>query len=273
MAHGALFVPDEWRVPLADILARARDKHSYRNEIHYREIKTASRHALPFQVAKEWISDYLSYAIKGCPFKVFITENDGPRRFPYPGESGYPEHLLMATKAVFKGGLAWSYSKERQVRLAIVSDETDAEVDRSVLQQLPDVLQLEWNTRASKSKTARPWLRVERPRMVPSDPLACRPSDRIDSDFIQLCDLMLGATFEALDLIGPSNKAGRRALSQSILEVIGQTIEVPWLQQIPVHRRFSASIYPDSHNLAYPAALRYVRKVAKACNPRLPGFS
>jgi hypothetical protein len=36
--------------------------------------------------------------------------------------------------------------------------------------------------------------------------------------------------------------------------VMIETLRDPWLQQVNVHRRFSASLYPDASNFAYPAA-------------------
>jgi hypothetical protein len=41
-----------------------------------------------------------------------------------------------------------------------------------------------------------------------------------------------------------------------VAEVLAETLKVPWFQEIPVHRRFSVSCYPDDSNLAYPVALR-----------------
>jgi hypothetical protein len=61
---------------------------------------------------------------------------------------------------------------------------------------------------------------------------------------------------DALALPGRRGKSGRRELAKSVTQVLAETVELPWLQQIPVHRRFSVSIYPDNHNLAYPAYLR-----------------
>ncbi|MGB2694367.1 MAG: hypothetical protein WBD55_04170, partial [Dehalococcoidia bacterium] len=124
-------------------MQRIRQKHSYFDEIHWREIGAASRHSGRFLVARDWLSHYLALAIKGCAFKAFIVE-DGPNRsFPYPGNPGYAEHLLLSTKAVFKAGVAWSFYKENKVRLDIICDETDSQVDKDVAAQLPSFLQSE----------------------------------------------------------------------------------------------------------------------------------
>jgi hypothetical protein len=206
-------------------------------------------------VAQDWITCYFTTYLRGCPFKAFIAE-DGPNRaFPYPGDAGYPEHLLLSMKAAFKGGMAWSFHKERQVRLRIVNDASDSELDKELAKLLPSVLQSNWNTRRLGSK--RPWLRVEPVEFVQSNPKEVSSVEWPDAEFVQLCDLLLGASFAALDVSDqPSGRAGRRKLAQAVTSVLADTLRVPWLQQAPVHRKFSVSLYPDRHNFAYPAALR-----------------
>jgi hypothetical protein len=257
---------------LVDSMRSARTELSFYDEIHHREIKAGTPQDKTFLVAQEWLRSYFSRFVKGCSFKAFIVDYEGSQHFPFPGETGFPEHLERSTVSAFLGALAWSFPKEEQIRLRLVSDETDNELERQVLRDLPHVLATKWNQR-QMSKTKRgPWMRASEVEFVSSDPKAVGSDQAIDSEFVQLCDVLLGACFDALQLVEPPSKNGRRVLSKSVLGVIGETIKVPWLQQVPVHRRFSVSLYPDAHNFAYPAALRSVKRTCTGEVVRLPGF-
>ena len=272
MAHGVLFVPEDWTALLADEMLAIRNQHRYFNEVHWRDIQGG--HSSPqFLVARDWLKHYLTVAMRGCPFKAFIAESGRHRSFPYPGEAGYPEHLLLSTKAAFKAGIAWSFYRESKLRLNVVFDDTDSELERAVAAQLPDVLQSECNTRRLESTRRYPWIRVSPVRFLPSDPKSVDSEAWPYTEFIQLCDLLLGASFQALRLTPEPKALGRRQLARSIMEVLGETLRVPWLQQLRVHRRLSVSLYPDQHNFAYPAALRAVpSKPVMSNNYYLPGF-
>jgi hypothetical protein len=274
LAHGVLFVPDESFSALMTALQSARHQHRYYEEIHYREIKGASAQNSAYQVARDWTVSYFSSFVRRCPFKVFIVENAEHRSFPYPGDEDYPNHLLRSLVATVTSGLAWSFHREAQVRLRIVHDDTDSEVDRAAASALPYELQARWNTRKVASSRPRPHLRVRPAEFVDSDPKNVGSDRWPESEFIQLCDLLLGAAFDALNLKPiPKNRHGRLRLSRAVMAVLGDTLEVPWLQQVPVHRKFSVSLYPDRHGFAYPAALRSARVSANADQPMLPGFN
>ena len=196
-----LFVPENWIVPLADALHSIRAKHGYFKEIHWREISSASSKSPRFLVARDWIEHYLRFVMPGCPFKAFIAEDGPNRRLPYPGDPAYPEHLLVSTKAALKAGVAWSFYRESKLLLDLVFDDSDNELDRSVADQVPTVLQSECNTSRLKSTKRYPWLRVSPVRFLSSDP---RKVDDLSAapycEFIQLCDLLLDASFQALQL-------------------------------------------------------------------------
>jgi hypothetical protein len=259
LAHGVLFVPETWLLPLTDALHRARKAHSYFDEIHWREIKGASRHSKPYSVARAWIEYYIGTALRGCPFKAFIVEDGVNRSFPYPSDEGYPEHLFRSTMSTFVGGIAWSFYKESKLLVDVVFDETDSELDREVARRISSELQAECNTRRITSTKRYPWTRIEPVRFVSSNPKQVSSEDWLFSELIQLCDLLLGASFQALKLMPEPDKAGRRQLARSITKVLADTLELPWLQDHQVHRKFSVSLYPDKYNFAYPAAQRMLR--------------
>ena len=210
----------------------------------------------------------------GCPFKAFIAEDGPNRRLPYPGDPAYPEHLLVSTKAALKAGVAWSFYQESKLLLDLVFDDSDNELDRSVADQVAAVLQSECNTNRLKSTKRYPWLRVSPVRFLSSDPRKVDDPRAVPyCEFIQLCDLLLGASFQALQLSPePPKQSGRRRLARSIMAVLAETLQVPWFQQIRVHRKFSVSLYPDRFNFAYPAALRMVRMPVTDQSNYLPGL-
>ena len=271
LAHGVLFVPEDWIPILVDSLYRIRKQYGFFDEVHWRTITGAGSNS-QFCVAREWIKYYLATAIRGCTFKAFIVEDGPNRRFPYPGDIDYPEHLLKSTKASLKAGIAWSFHRERKVRLQLIFDDTDNEMERSIASQVHDVLQAECNTLRLDGMKRYPWLRVSPVEFHPSNPKESSSESLPYTEFIQLCDLLLGASFQALQLSQPpKNQPGRRQLAKSIMEVLAETLQVPWFQQIQVHRKFSVSLYPDKFNFAYPAALRMARSSCRPTGHYLPG--
>jgi hypothetical protein len=203
-----------------------------------------------------------------CPFKAFFVEQEGIQRFPYPGEFRYPEHAEHSLLSAFVAGIAWSYSRAPAIELRPVFDNTDNELDRKLAHDLPTSLALEVFNRRIMGGKSYPVLTVRDTALVESDPFLAGP-DWADAEFIQLCDLLLGASLDAIDDSGRSPKTGRLRLSKSVAGVLAETLETPWFQQIPVHRRFSVSIYPDEFNLAYPAALRHSKLVKRHPQPNL----
>lgn len=233
-----LFVPESRLSLLADELHSIRRAYGYSDEIHWREIKSASRHSPPFLVARDWMQLYVTTAMKSCPFKAWITEDGPNRRFPYPGDANYPEHLLRSTLSTFLGGIAWSFHGQDKLRLEMIFDDTDAQLDRDVALKTPEILQTECNMRRVRASKRYPWLRADAVRFVSSDPRKVSFQEWPYSELIQLCDLLLGASFQALELTPQPDMTGRRQLAKSIMRVLGETLEVPWLQQAPVHRKF-----------------------------------
>lgn len=195
-----------------------------------------------------------------CPFKAFIVE-DGPNQaFPYPGDYGYAEHAEHSLLSSFVAGIAWSYSRSPNLELRVVFDASDNDVDRASAWSLPAALEAEISNRRFSGGKPYPKTKVCSVELIDSNPLRVESAHWGDSELIQLCDILLGATFDALGLEGRTrNKSGRIRLAKSVSQVLAETLETPWMQQIPVHRRFSVSLYPDEFNLAYPAYLSRIR--------------
>jgi hypothetical protein len=208
-------------------------------------------------VARDWLQFYFANALLHCPFKAFIVEDGVHQQFPYPGDEKFKEHAGHALLSCFVAGLAWSYSKAPSLLLRPVFDDSDNMVDREIAISLPGLLDVEVSERRVKGGKRYPLVTTCPTEFVESDPLKAGHA-RGDSEFVQLCDLLLGACYDALKIrpFERSRKTGRIRLASSIAEVLAETVEVPWFQHIPVHRRFSVSLYPDEFNLAYPAALR-----------------
>src|SRR5581483_2433182 len=223
LAHGVLFVPDEWRDSLLAELSRARRAHAFTGEVHFRDIKGASQQNRAFLVARDWISGYFARCVRGCPFKAFIIEQDRYQRFPYPGDFRYEEHLVRSEVTSLTAAIAWSFYQQDLLRIRIVHDDTGSELDRAAAQAVPARLQEQVNRRHASAKRY-PWIRVSAVEFVDSNPRNAPVDHWDDSELVQLCDLLLGASFDALELSAVlTERPGRRALSASVLEVLGQT--------------------------------------------------
>jgi hypothetical protein len=252
-----LFVPHEYRTLLLAGLTAIRQKHHFFGELHYTEIKAVRLNAA-FNVAREWLELYFTRALPYCPFKAFLAEDGDVRSFPYPGDSAYPEHAMQSLLTTFLGAIAWSYHRSDKLILRLFFDDTDNEVDKAAAWSLPSALVSATDMRRLRGRRY-PFVRVTSVDFVESNPRQVPGSLWGDSELVQLCDLMLGACVDALGVPGRTrNRSGRIELARSIGEVLKDTLQVPWFQHVPVHRRFWVSVYTDQYNFAYPAALRQV---------------
>ena len=272
LGHGVLFVPEDWVHRLMDGLQTARKECQYYDEVKYRDVKEGTPADKVFQVAQRWFWYYFTYAIHGCPFKAFISEDSSIRRFPYPGDPGWRDHLSESMLSSFVAGIRWSFYRENMMRVRMVFDDSDNEVDRDVASFLPARLQHKCNWRRLTRTKRYPHIRVAAAEFVSSNPREVASDQWELCEFTQLCDLFLGAIYDALRLRAKTKRRkGRLVLASSIGEAMAETLQLPWLQRIPVHRRFSVSLYPDEFNFAYPAALRAAKARSKEDAP-LPGF-
>jgi hypothetical protein len=140
----------------------------------------------------------------------------------------------------------------------MVNDDSDSEIDRAVSSRVADELPSKINDKRLRVSKRYPWVRTSAAEFVSSNPREVAPEKAMDCELVQLCDLLLGASFWSLDGSSESPKMkGRRKLARSVTDVLAETLKVPWLQQVPVHRTFSVSLYPDRFNFAYPAPLRH----------------
>ena len=242
---------------------------AFSGEIHYTRIGGTKDSR--FQTAQDWLATYFRTALPHCPFKAFIVEQEGIRSFPYPGDAEYPAHAAHALLSSFVGGIAWSYSKATSIALRPVFDGTDNEVDLAIYRDLPAALSSTITEKRLSGGASYPFVSSQATEFVSSNPLQ---SEELwgDAELVQLTDLLLGAAVDTLEASGRSPKTGRLKLSRSVAQVLAETLAVPWFQQVPVHRRFSVSLYPDEFNLAYPAALLKVARDPVVAGPRLPGF-
>ena len=80
-------------------------------------------------------------------------------------------------------------------------------------------------------------------------------------ELIQMADVLLGGVVHGLKPYTHDRKtSGRLQFSESLFEHLVRQINAPgWMQSVSLHRRVSASVYPDEHNFAYPAPIYRVR--------------
>jgi hypothetical protein len=260
-------VPDDFRDFLLRRLGEIRKLHDYQGEIHFNQIKGASRQNKAFQVARGWLECYFREALGRCPFKAFAVDQNGPRPFPYPGADRYATHAARSLQTAFLAGIAWSYGNFDKVILQPVFDASDSELDLTIAQSFPSRLQSAVSDKCVLEGKNYPMVEVHSVKFVDSNPMASEV-DWADSELIQLCDLLLGAAFDALKFRGKTRntKTGRLRLAKSVGQVLKETLVTPWFQQIRVHRRFSVSLYPDKFNMSYPAALKLIERPERITN-------
>ncbi len=151
-------------------LQAARAEFGYYDEVKYRDVKEGSRADKVFRVAQQWFYHYFTHSIWGCSFKAFIAEDSSFRHFPYPGDPGWQDHLSQSLLSAFLAGIRWSFYREPMMRLRVVFDDSDNEIDRAVAVSLPARLQHECNERRVTRTKRYPHIRVAAAEFVSSNP-------------------------------------------------------------------------------------------------------
>ena len=256
LGSAVVLVDREWIDWLQERLRAARLKSGYQAELKYRSLGDARASRL----AGDWLGLLLNDARHCLALKVFVTDLEGAVRLPYPGDAGWDENLWRHLLAAYTGALTWSYPAQDQIDLAFVFDATGNAGQRHLQARLPAGLQRRFLERAlSKPKLYSP-LRTTGVEWLESKP-GGDDDEWAKRELIQMADVLLGAIVRGLKPQAMDRRvSGRIEFSESLFEQLARETNAPrWIEWVPMHRRISASLYPDANNFAYPA-LYYKRR-------------
>jgi hypothetical protein len=268
LVRGVLFIPHERRDFVFRRLQELRN--GFTGRIHHREIKKTS--GPRYETAERWLRWFKSEGIGYCSLKVFAVDQEGFKRFPYPGEHGYADHVLKNTTTSFVAGITWELPGVNAILLDVVCDRTGEQVFLDALARLPSEIRTKMLRKRRErrernlSRAARglrplripPMVRVRQPVLCSSNPASDdRKAQPQEVEFLQLTDLLLGVLWDAVRSrrAETRSKAGRIRLVREMRETTGGSVLLPWALKLPIARAVSVSLYPDENGLAYPATV------------------
>jgi hypothetical protein len=247
--HGTLLVEERDLAALYSALQIRRG--DFRSRIH--SLRTANGGPL-LELAAGWLDAFFADFIDRVSFKATFALHDGPLPLPYPGDDLFQRHWVKSTKANLLGHVRWVLHDYDLVMLRPVFDGTDNARERMHLGLGVDDARFQMNERRRKGKRGYPEAIIRPVEFQTSDPrLVTTLEEAIRSDMLQLTDLLLGATADALTFRPGAMKNGRRHVAARVTDEMARRYgRSPYAFQRH-QRHFSVSLYPDAMGRTYSA--------------------
>lgn len=247
--HGSLLVPDEYRATLYARLQLLRGEFGGR--LHYAEIRKRERQAT---VANDWVEAFFDSFIEQVSFKATFALHDGPLPLPYPRDERYQQHMVNSTSSNMVGHVRWVLPKFDELSILPIFDRTGNAREQMYYERAVDTARYRINERHRKGKKGYAHTDIAPVAFQSSDHRQAQDMDTaVNAELLQLTDLLLGATSDALELRPATGKAGRRRLALRITDQMAlRTGHRPY-QFNRFIRHFSVSLYPDVYGRMYSA--------------------
>lgn len=228
-------------------LRTKRESEGYRGEVHFADLPKSfgGAYGAKARVAREWISAYERYLSQMAFCSVLAVDrasNAYDRRRFAQDYHAYNRFTAMAIKAA----VAWHLGplKLDRVVLRIVSDAKDrkSQPDQGMVDNFDNYVPWRVETDAERAKQGGsnyPAVSVAHLDLQHS----------ADDDLLQLLDILLGATQEAL--VGGATRPTKRKLGQRVVRWIEDLRKPPWEQNLGLHRKFNVWGFPDREGKAY----------------------
>ena len=258
LGSAVVLVDQEWRDWLEEQLHVARLSSGYEAELKYRSLDDGRASRL----AAGWLRLLLTDARHCLSLKVFVTDLETGARLPYPGEQGWEENLRRHLLAVHTAALTWRYPKQDEIEITFVFDDTGNTRQRELQAALPSGLQRRFLERRIVSPMLYAPLQPSGVEWLDSKP-GGTGEEWMKRELIQMADVVLGGVIHGLKPQANSRRtSGRIEFTESVFEHLLRELGVPgWMGSLGLHRRVSASVYPDEHNFAYPAPIYRLRRI------------
>jgi len=247
--QGSLMIPDDRLMSVFSTLQLLRD--GYPGRIHSSDVPQRGPR---FDVIARWLDAFFTEFVEYASFKASFFLHDGPLPLPYPGDELFQRHWVKSTKANLLGHLRWVYPNRDLVLVRPVFDGTGHARERMYGQLGVDDAQYQINERVRKGKPGYSPTFFSQVVFQSSDPdLATTLEQAIHAELLQLVDLLLGVSADAMQFRPGAGKAGRRRLARRATDEIADRFgRSPFAFQRH-QRRFSVSLYPDAHGRMYAA--------------------
>ncbi len=248
---GLLFVKTQHLDEVRAALRHWRKRENYHGEIHFSELprKFEGPWGAKARVARGWLQSYQEGLHKCAFFSALAVDRHSPRyehkRFARDFHA-YNRFTAMALKA----GIAWHLGPQNLDHLIVhfISDEKDraSRPDREWTDNFEEYLPYRAELDAFLGKLEG--------RCYPLVTIDLALRDSAGEDLLQFCDVLLGATQEAL--VAGSSRPAKRELGKMVVRWCKDLQQPPWKQQFGLHRRFNLWAFPDKDGRPYnPAAL------------------
>jgi len=209
---GLLFVRDDHLKEVQETLRRCRQKESYEGEVHFSGLPKSfgGEYGAKARVARGWMRAFESGLTDIARFTALAVDRYSPaydsKRFPRDYHA-YNRFTAMALKA----GIAWFLGPENldEVEISLVSDAKDrmSRPDQGWMGNFEQYLPFRVELDAFLGKLeGKPYPAVQ---------LELRLEDSAKNDSLQFCDLLLGATQQAL--VASSSWPTKRELGKMVV--------------------------------------------------------
>lgn len=242
LMHGILFVLDHKQDELFQSLRKVRDELEYCYEVHFKKLRGPG---VKSQIIKRWLGVYLSFS-EYCFYRCLAVDTHSPD-FQHNKFSSTPYYVYnyFARTAVV-GGIAWALKPYPKVKLRFYSDHKDRPGNDNFVQYVPRaVLETIQEKQATQRESVYPQITLlnQEVVLIESDPQKVSPELRVESELIQLTDIITASVAQALIATGNETKIN---LGEMVGSWIEDTRKLPWEQTENLHRRFSISCFPDA---------------------------
>lgn len=260
---GLLLIRAEDEPQVFEALQKVRADVGYQGEVHFSSLPKSwqGEFSVKAIVARRWLHVYSDNLSQICYFYALAVDTQSKafehRRFPRR-HFAYNRFTRMALVSA----IAWQLHKVRKLVFQVYSDEK-CRGARST--EMTHLLSTDWDNfesyipysvaqdvavRESLSNKRYPSIRPLGD-VITIDPRRLAPSASLPrkAELIQLADLLLGATAEAI--VALSGQPTKIDLAMTVANWIADTRKEPWRQQFHLHRRFSVSYFPDKNGRSY----------------------
>ncbi|MDR7415272.1 MAG: hypothetical protein QN193_01110 [Armatimonadota bacterium] len=243
---GLLFVRDADLEKVQATLRDGRQREDYWGEVHFSDLPKSfdGSYGAKARIARRWMNAFQSGLADLARFTVLAVDRHSPahdpKRFPKDYHA-YNRFTAMALKA----GIAWFLGPENLdgVEITFISDAKDrmSRPDQGWIDNFEDYLPFRAELDALLGKSeGKPY---------PAVKLHLRLEDSTNNDLLQFCDLLLGATQQAM--VGSSSRPVKRDLGRMVAHWYQDLQQPPWKQQFRLHRRFNLWAFPDKEGKPY----------------------
>ncbi len=251
---GLLFVQKENVDKVREALIQERREEDYEGEIHFSDLPGSfdGRYGAKARVARRWLRLYQDGLCEWAFFSCLAVDRKSPKYEPRRFAKDFHAYNRFTAMAL-KAGIAWHLGQKNLNHLVIcfISDEKGrlTQPDKGWIDNFEEYLPYRAELDALIAQLAG--------KNYPLVTLNLQLCDSRSEDLLQLTDLLLGATQEAI--VAGSSQATKQELGRMVVNWCQDLKKRPWEQQYGLYRKFDLWGFPDKEGKPYnelPFALR-----------------